>query len=125
MAYIRAHETNERRKGRPIKRYEVVWREPVRDSFGLQPGRVGLEVGAQAGGVRHGGAHHLRVLAHPLDHVDRPQPSPERLRDDCRVGRRLSRLRGPHPARERDDRYGAARRGLEHILGRQEPQRAG
>jgi integrase len=35
MAYIRAHETSQKRKGRAVKRYEVVWREPVRDDFGL------------------------------------------------------------------------------------------
>ncbi|MGB0971073.1 MAG: tyrosine-type recombinase/integrase [Mycobacterium sp.] len=35
MAYVRAHETANRRKGKPVKRYEVVWREPVRDNFGL------------------------------------------------------------------------------------------
>ena len=35
MAYVRAHETSQKRKGRPVKRYEVVWREPVRDDYGL------------------------------------------------------------------------------------------
>lgn len=35
MAYIRAHETSQKRKGRVVKRYEVVWREPVRDDYGL------------------------------------------------------------------------------------------
>lgn len=35
MAYIRAHETNQRRKGKAVKRYEVVWTEPVRDAMGL------------------------------------------------------------------------------------------
>ncbi|MGD9621224.1 MAG: tyrosine-type recombinase/integrase [Mycolicibacterium sp.] len=35
MAYIRDHETATRRKGKPVKRYEVIWREPVRDGFGL------------------------------------------------------------------------------------------
>ncbi|MDL9935480.1 tyrosine-type recombinase/integrase [Gordonia sp. ABSL1-1] len=35
MAYIRAHETSQKRKGRVVKRYEVVWRDPVRDDFGL------------------------------------------------------------------------------------------
>ena len=28
MAYIRSHETNIKRKGKTVKRYEVVWREP-------------------------------------------------------------------------------------------------
>lgn len=35
MAYIRTHETAARRKGKPVKRYVVCWREPVRDAFGL------------------------------------------------------------------------------------------
>lgn len=35
MAYIRASDTKGRRNGKALKRYEVVWREPVRDSFGL------------------------------------------------------------------------------------------
>jgi integrase len=35
MAYIRTHETTERRNGKPVKTYAVVWREPVRDHFGL------------------------------------------------------------------------------------------
>lgn len=35
MAYIRTHETTERRKGKPVKTYAVVWREPERDAFGL------------------------------------------------------------------------------------------
>lgn len=35
MAYIRTHDTTTRRKGKPVKRYVVCWREPVRDAFGL------------------------------------------------------------------------------------------
>lgn|SRR5574337_477708 len=35
MAYIRSHNTQQKRNGKPMKRYEVVWREPARDSFGL------------------------------------------------------------------------------------------
>jgi integrase len=35
MAYIRTHETATRRRGKSVKRYEVIWREPVRDGFGL------------------------------------------------------------------------------------------
>jgi integrase len=35
MAYIRTHDTKLRRNGKPIKTYAVVWREPVRDEFGL------------------------------------------------------------------------------------------
>lgn len=40
MAYIRAHETKQKRKGKPIKTYAVVWREPVRDDFGLPTGQL-------------------------------------------------------------------------------------
>jgi integrase len=35
MAYVRAHETKQKRNGKPVKTYAVVWREPVRDQFGL------------------------------------------------------------------------------------------
>ncbi|MBM7369072.1 N-terminal phage integrase SAM-like domain-containing protein [Gordonia hydrophobica] len=35
MAYIRTYETAQRRKGKALKRYEVVWTEPVRDEMGL------------------------------------------------------------------------------------------
>ena len=35
MAYIRTHDTADRRKGKAVKRYEVVWTEPVRDEMGL------------------------------------------------------------------------------------------
>ncbi|MFI7170431.1 hypothetical protein [Rhodococcoides fascians] len=35
MAYIRAHETTQRRNGKAVKRYEVVFTEPVRDEMGL------------------------------------------------------------------------------------------
>jgi integrase len=40
MAYIKVHETRRRRDGKPVKRYAVIWREPVRDSFGLPTGRT-------------------------------------------------------------------------------------
>lgn len=40
MAYIRAHETKQKRNGKPIKTYAVVWREPVRDDFGLPTGSM-------------------------------------------------------------------------------------
>jgi hypothetical protein len=46
----------------------------------------------------HAVAHHRGVLAHPLDLSHRPQPSPERLRVDCRVGSRVSGLQPPYPA---------------------------
>lgn len=40
MAYIRAHETRAKRNGKPVKTYAVVWREEVRDDFGLPTGRM-------------------------------------------------------------------------------------
>jgi len=40
MAYVRAHETKQKRNGKVLKRYEVVWREPVRDDFGLPTGQT-------------------------------------------------------------------------------------
>src|SRR4051794_17411974 len=40
MAYVRAHETKQKRKGKPVKTYAVVWRDPVRDEFGLPTGRM-------------------------------------------------------------------------------------
>lgn len=35
MAYIKAIETSQKLSGKPVKRYAVIWREPVRDNFGL------------------------------------------------------------------------------------------
>jgi integrase len=35
MAYVRTHETKQKRNGKPVKTYAVVWREPARDQFGL------------------------------------------------------------------------------------------
>jgi integrase len=35
MAYIKAIETSQKRSGKPVKRYAVIRREPVRDKFGL------------------------------------------------------------------------------------------
>jgi hypothetical protein len=42
VAYIRSYDTNQRRKGKPVKRYEVVWREPATSpDTGLPiPGRM-------------------------------------------------------------------------------------
>jgi hypothetical protein len=40
VAYVRAHETKQKRNGKPIRTYAVVWREPVRDSFGLPTGQL-------------------------------------------------------------------------------------
>lgn len=40
MAYIRSYDTTQKRKGKTVKRYEVVWREPLRDAFGLPTGNV-------------------------------------------------------------------------------------
>jgi hypothetical protein len=35
MAYIKVIEASQKRNGKPVKRYAVIWREPVRDAFGL------------------------------------------------------------------------------------------
>jgi integrase len=40
MAYVRAHETRQKRNGKPIRSYAVIWREPVRDDFGLPTGKL-------------------------------------------------------------------------------------
>lgn len=40
MAYVRAHETKQKRNGKPIKTYAVIWREAVRDDFGLPTGQL-------------------------------------------------------------------------------------
>ncbi|GFG67914.1 site-specific integrase [Mycobacterium kubicae] len=41
MAYIRSYDTKQKRKGKTVKRYEVVWREPATDARGMPiPGRV-------------------------------------------------------------------------------------
>lgn len=41
MAYVRAHTTTAKRKGKPVKRYEVVWREPATDATtGLPTGKM-------------------------------------------------------------------------------------
>ena len=70
---------------------------------------------------------HTTALCSPTRSVlpHRPQPPPERLRLDLGDRDRLPRLQLAHPARERLDGDGAARRRLEHVLGRQEPQHAG
>ncbi|PJK24403.1 tyrosine-type recombinase/integrase [Mycolicibacterium goodii] len=39
MAYVRPYETRQKRNGKPIRTYAVVWREPVRDDFGLPTGQ--------------------------------------------------------------------------------------
>ena len=40
MAYIRTHNTTAKRKGKVVKRYEVVWREPATDpATGLPTGK--------------------------------------------------------------------------------------
>ena len=70
-------------------------------------------------------AHHGPLLADPVDVPDRAQPPPERVRHDLGVVDRVPRLQLAHPADERDDGQRAARGGLEHVLGRQEPQRPG
>ena len=40
MAYIRSHVTQAKRKGKPVRRYEVVWREPETDTNGLPTGKM-------------------------------------------------------------------------------------
>ncbi|MDO3398676.1 site-specific integrase [Mycolicibacterium neoaurum] len=40
MAYVRAHDTKQKRNGKPIRTYAVIWREPVRDDFGLPTGKL-------------------------------------------------------------------------------------
>ena len=35
MAYVKAHETKQRKNGKPVLTYRVIWREQVRDAFGL------------------------------------------------------------------------------------------
>jgi hypothetical protein len=35
-----SHETKQKRNGKALRRYEVVWRESVRDSFGLPTGKT-------------------------------------------------------------------------------------
>ena len=70
-------------------------------------------------------AHDRAVLAHALRVPDGPQPPPERLRLDLRDLDRLPGLQLAHPALQRLDGDGPARRRLEHVLGRQEPQHPG
>ena len=70
-------------------------------------------------------AHHGPVLADPVDVPHRAQPPPERVRHDLGVVDRVPGLQLAHPADQRDDGQRPARGGLEHLLGRQEPQRPG
>lgn len=35
MAYLKVSDTKAKRNGKPVKSYAVIWREPVRDEFGL------------------------------------------------------------------------------------------
>ena len=72
----------------------------------------------------HPVAHHSAVLADPVLPADRPQPPPERLRADRRGRPGLPRPHRAHPDGERHHRRGPARERLQHVLGRQEPQRA-
>ena len=40
MAYVRSYGTKQKRNGKPVRTYQVVWREPARDDFGLPiPGK--------------------------------------------------------------------------------------
>ena len=82
---------------------------------------------AEAGRQRpdlHAVAHDRALLADPLVPAHRSQPPPERLRPDRRGSPGVPRPHRPHPDGERDHRRGAARERLQHLLGRQEPQRA-
>jgi integrase len=49
MAYVRSYETKRRRNGKPVRTYQVVWREAARDEFG----------------VRVSGKYHTRAEAYP------------------------------------------------------------
>jgi integrase len=40
MAYIRSYDTTQKRNGKALKRYEVVWRELMRDDFGVPTGNT-------------------------------------------------------------------------------------
>jgi hypothetical protein len=70
-------------------------------------------------------AHDVGVLADTLLLSHWTQSSSERLRHHRRIRRGVPRLRRPHSARERDHSDRAAERRMEHLLGRQEPQRSG
>ena len=70
-------------------------------------------------------AHDGPVLADAVDVPHRAQPPPERVRHDLGVVDRVPWLQLAHPADERDDGERPARGGVEHLLGRQEPQRPG
>ena len=72
----------------------------------------------------HAVAHHGAVQPDPLVPADRAQPPPERLRLHRRGGHRVPRLERLHPEGERVPGRGPAPAGLQHVLGRQEPQRA-
>ena len=70
-------------------------------------------------------AHHRALLADALVLADRAQPPPERVgAASPKASTGFPGLQRPHPAGERDHGRGAARQRLEHLLGRQEPQRA-
>ena len=68
-------------------------------------------------------AHDGAVLAHALVHPHRPQPPPERHGVHRRGRDRLPGLERPPARARRHHRPGAARQRLEHLLGRQGPQR--
>ena len=106
------------RPRRPLRRHGlrrlVALRRADRDADPAAPGRRRAHLRAVA--------HDRAVLAHALRVPHGPQPPPERLRLDLRDLDRLPGLQLAHPARERLDGDRAARRRLEHVLGRQEPQ---
>lgn len=35
MAFVKAYETKQRRNGKPVKTYRVIWKEVERDAYGL------------------------------------------------------------------------------------------
>jgi integrase len=39
MAYVRSYETKQKRNGKPVRTYQVVWREPATDTYGLPNGK--------------------------------------------------------------------------------------
>ena len=80
---------------------------------------------AQNGIDLHAVAHRGALFADPVDAADGAQPHFERHGRDHGGLQRLSGLGGSHPAASRYDRAGASRQWLQHILARQESQRAG
>ncbi len=108
------------RPDRALRRHRarrvVAVRRPHQHADAAEAGRQRADVLA----VAHDGA----LLADALDVPDRPQPPRESLRVDHGRRRRIPRRGGPPARRVRDDRPGAPGQRLQHVLARQEPQRA-